>query len=460
MKKMNFGKPQLKLNLFWKIFAWFWLTMVILITTYLFTGYINSGKTYFRPLPHPVNHELKKITKRINFLISTPSKRSRLLKKRLRDTYLLSKEGSDYFGKDTPELLINLHDRVKRQSQPLSVFQNKIAFFGGTLINVKGESYWVYSKQKQPSYYRYLIKNFFKDTAKILFFSTFIISFPVSFLLSWIVTRPIRRLQQATREMKSDLSNRDNLYQLFKRSDEFGELARDFNKLANHLESTLSSQKQLLSDVSHELRSPLARLKIALGMMDNPSSEVRQTNLKRIQLESDRMNEMLDNLLTLSKLEAQEIGVSKEEFNLCQLVESVVDDARFEAEQSDIEIQLMLPSSCLFSGLRESLISGIENILRNAIKYAGPSTCIKVQLVQSAQEVILTIEDNGPGVSPPQLNKLFDAFYRPDFDRARNKGGVGLGLSIAKRAFAINGGSISAENIQPHGLKITITFKP
>ena len=294
--------------------------------------------------------------------------------------------------------------------------------------------------------------------AKSVLISIFIIGFPVSFLLSWLITTPIRRLQLATQDIKHDLNNRSNLDKLALRGDEFGDLARDFDKMASHVNASMQSQKQLLSDVSHELRSPLARLKIALGMAEQKQATQVENDLNRIKLESNRMNDMLDNLLTLSKLEAQELSTTKEKLNLCQLFSLVIEDGRFEAEQANIKIKSNIPQTCEFLGHQESLISGIENILRNAIKYAGENGEIICNLEKQNDALLLSISDNGPGVDAEQLDKLFDAFYRPEFDRARNSGGVGLGLSIAKRAFAINGGEIFAENTHPHGLKVIVKF--
>jgi len=277
-------------------------------------------------------------------------------------------------------------------------------------------------------------------------------------MLSWLITKPIRRLQLVTYDIRQGLSNRENLETLLLRGDEFGDLARDFDNMANHLTATLESQRQLISDVSHELRSPLSRLKIALGMAEQKQVSTLEKDLKRIKLESNRMNDMLENLLTISKLESQEYDSKKDELDLCQLFELVINDGQFEANESNVIIKSDLPESCQFLGNKETLMSGIENILRNAIKYAGKKGQVSCKLWQADSQIILSISDNGHGVEQNQLDKLFDAFYRPDFDRARNNGGVGLGLAIAKRAFAINGGRILAENVKPHGLKVIVKF--
>ncbi|MET1256673.1 sensor histidine kinase [Aliikangiella maris] len=432
--------------------------MVFLITIYLFIGYINSGKTYYRPLPPHYKHELKKITKRVNLTLTKPAARFSLSQRKLQDIYLLDQAGIDKFGKAVPELLSKLHDIVKRKQRPLSAIERKNAYFGGITLSFENSDYWVYSYQKEPAFYRHLVLNFFSDIALSLFISTFIISFPVSFILSLLITKPIRTLQFATHQLQHDLTQRECLQKLIQRNDEFGDLALDFDNLATHLNKILATNKQLISDVSHELRSPLSRLKIALGIAEKSLPESARSSLQRIELEADRMNDMLEKILTLSKLESQQIENHSENFDLCLLIKSIVDDAQFEANQSNIQILAHLPHTCQFRGMRESIISGVENILRNAIKYAGSGSVIKINLTHQPSVIILEIEDNGPGVASDQLEKLFDAFYRPDFARSRSGGGIGLGLSIAKRAFEMNRGTIQAENIKPHGLKIRVTF--
>ena len=447
-----------RLTIFWKIFGWFWLTIVVLITIFLFIGYINSGKIHYRPLPPPVHHDLSEAANRIEKSFNRRINIERRSNRRMRDILLLDQQGNEIFERQVPELLAQLHSRVKRHQQPLTAFRKREAYVGGTLLNIKGEQYWLYMQQRHHLFSAHIFRNFFRDIATVLFFATFIISFPVSFALSWLITRPIKNLQQATQDIQENLSKRDNLHQLNSRGDEFGELARDFDNMANHLSKVIASQKQLVSDVSHELRSPLTRLQIALGMAEKASRPENLAHIERIKLETGRMNNMLENLLALSKLEAQEIDASKEDCDLCQIINAVVGDGRFEAEQSGIEISLDLPDDCTIQGVKEALISGIENVLRNAIRYAGENGNIKCRLQKTDNELELTIRDSGPGVPQEKLSKLFDAFYRPELDRARYSGGVGLGLSIAKRAFALNGGEISASNLKPHGLEVTVTF--
>lgn len=457
--KNTSAAKQLSIPLFWKILVWFWLAIIFLLTLYLFIGYINSGKVHYRPLPPPVDRELNKASKRLEHFLSKDSQHKFQSNRRMREIYLLNQQGEEYFEKPVPEMLAELHSRVKRHKVPLFAFQNRAAFFGGKIITIDQQQYRLYSHQREPIFSRHLFKNFFRDVAKSLIFATFIVSFPISFMLSWLITQPIKRLRQATQDVSINLNDRKHINQLTLRRDEFGDLARDFEQMADHLSQMMRSQKQLVSDVSHELRSPLTRMQIALGILQQDASEQNNKHLSRLQLESQRMNQMLENLLALSRLEAQEFNGNKERFDLCQILAAIIEDGAFEAEQAGIKITSEIPGNCSFEGYKEPLISGIENILRNAIRYAGENGFIECRLTNSSEEISFSISDSGPGVEEKQLSKLFDAFYRPEFDRSRDSGGVGLGLSIAKRAFELNGGVVEASNIEPHGLKISVTFK-
>lgn len=451
-------KKIFKFSLFWKILGWFWLSMIIIAMLNLYLGHLSSSKIHFRPIPPPIQKELSGLIRKLDRPWFQQKFSSRAISKRFKHIYLIDAQQDEYFQRRIPEMLAILDSRVKRNNQPQSVLQNKQTFFGGNKVSIGDKHYRLYIGRAAPFISRHFIGGFFKEVAKSLLFSVFIISFPLSFLLSWLITRPIRRLQKATQDIRVDLTRRESLQQLLARSDEFGELARDFEHMADHVNNTLQSQKQLLSDVSHELRSPLSRLQIALGIIEQKKLAGADSNLQRIKLESQRMNEMLTDLLAISQIEAQEQNIQKEKFDLCQLLTLVIDDGRFEAEQSNCQIIVDLPDACLFYGVKEVLVSGVENILRNAIRYAGDMGVITCRLTETQEQIILKISDTGPGVNAQQLAHIFDAFYRTDNNRSRKTGGVGLGLSIAKRAFKLNAGDISAKNIEPNGLEVTVKF--
>ncbi len=466
-------KPSLlRFNLFFKVLVWFWLTMILIITLNLFIGQINSERIRYHKISPSVDKDFEKYTRKIQSILKhrkglqsparseRSAKRDRRLFKR---TFLLNKAGEDIIHRKIPQLLSDLHHRTLHNEMlnntvVFSVFQKNTVFTGGSTVEFNGKEYYLYRYQHIPVFSRRFVGLFFKEVATSLLITTLIISFPVSFFLAWLLSRPIRQLQRSTQEIAENLSNKQRLEPLVKRNDEFGDLARDFKSMACQLEQHLNSQKQLLSDVSHELRSPLTRMQLALGLMEKKGISVVQDDLLRIKRESDRMNEMLENLLTISRLESQELQHKKESFDFCQLILSVVDNTQFEAQQAQVELVTRLPERLDFIGVQEALISGLENLVRNAICYAGQGGTVNISLANCNGQLKLTVSDTGPGIAEEHLSKIFDSFYRPQSDRNMKTGGVGLGLSIARRAFALNDGQISAENGHAEGLVISVVF--
>lgn len=390
-------------------------------------------------------------------IIQNKSKKNRFKRKKfLRNVFLINANGEDYFGKISPEILMLLNERVNKNNRPMTALRKKIVYFGGLKIDIENHSYRIYITQYFSVLSRGYLSAFTKEFSRTLFVSTFLVSFPLSFLLAWLFTRPIKKLQLAVKEMSDSLSDRNSLEALINRKDEFGDLARDFNAMADHLNEIMQSKTRLLSDVSHELKSPLARLQIALGLAGRQQSGSTPQALARIKLEADRMNQMISGLLEYSKLSTSDHQRNVQHFNLTELIEILVNDAKFECQQKQIEISTHLPDNLKIIAVKSMLLSCLENILRNAIRYANQSISIAGQIENLSKHTIIEICDDGCGVDEDKKDKIFEAFYRPETDRSRQSGGVGLGLSIARKVVEAHKGTITAENIQPHGLKITI----
>jgi two-component system sensor histidine kinase CpxA len=246
-----------------------------------------------------------------------------------------------------------------------------------------------------------------------------------------------------------------------KRADEIAELVHDFNRMAERLEVLLNSQKQLISDISHELRSPLARLNVALGLARQRASEDSTKALDRIELEAERLNEMIGKLLTLARLESGEPPADRAPIHILDLLQEVVADADFEARSRDCGVQLVQAEDCTTQGNPELLRSAFENVVRNAVRYTSPSSAVEIRLhcqVQngSQDQAVLTVRDHGPGVPDQEISNLFRPFYRLDAARERQTGGAGLGLAIAERAVRLHQGTITARNAEGGGLVVEI----
>ncbi len=277
----------------------------------------------------------------------------------------------------------------------------------------------------------------------------------ICFSLARYVSKPLKRLREASSKLASgDLSARAG--NGIHRRDEIGSLVQDFDRMADRIENLITTQRRLLSDISHELRSPLARLNVAVGLARRQADSETQKALERIEIEADRLNDMLQNLLTLSRLESGEPVEMRTTVDFETLVTDVVADADFEAQAFGREVQLTTCEPCKVEGNITLLRSAVENVVRNAARYTDENTKVTVSLTTGGKHAIVEVHDQGPGVPEEALSKLFLPFYRVDSTRDRNTGGVGLGLSIAERAVRLHGGCVVARNGKPHGLIVRI----
>jgi two-component system sensor histidine kinase CpxA len=282
----------------------------------------------------------------------------------------------------------------------------------------------------------------------------------VCFLLARSLTAPIVRLRAATQKLaQGELSARAGSPGV-RRRDELAELMRDFDAMAERLEKLVNAQSRLLHDISHELRSPLARLNVALGLARQRTGAEAASTLDRIELEANRLNELIGRLLALARMEASPQDTQMGSVDLAEMTREVMHDAAFEAQGRNCRVTFNLICNSVVFGNRALLHSAIENVVRNAMRYTHPGTEIQVQLDRatgdSGPEAIVRISDRGPGVPAESLDKLFRPFYRLDDARDRQTGGVGLGLSITERAVRLHGGCVQAHNRSEGGLVVEI----
>ena len=282
------------------------------------------------------------------------------------------------------------------------------------------------------------------------------------YLLAWSITSPVARLRAATQSLAAgDLSARAGA-PASGRHDELTELMRDFDRMAERIEGLVDSQARLLKDVSHELRSPLARLSVALGLARQKSTREAEGSLNRIELEADRLNQLIGRLLTISRLESGADGLNKAMLSLRELVEQVAHDAEYENHGRRCRVVADADDDFLVEADPELLRSAVENAVRNATRYTAEGTTVEVRLERQrsgngqGDEIVIRVLDSGPGVPSEALQKIFEPFYRLDDARNRQTGGAGLGLSIADRAIRLHGGQLHASNRKEGGLEMEI----
>lgn len=282
----------------------------------------------------------------------------------------------------------------------------------------------------------------------------------VCYVLARYLTAPIARLRAATQQLASgDLSARAGMPGS-RRHDETAELVRDFDRMAERLESLVITQRRLLTDISHELRSPLARLSVALELARQRSGADARGALDRIDRETNRLNEMIQRLLTLVRLEAGDNDLQKSPVHLEQLIQEIARDAAFEAQSRNCQVEVEIIAECVVKGSATLLHSAIENVVRNAIRYTEEGTKVHISLqaqdAPAGPEAIVQVSDSGPGIAEESLDKIFLPFYRIDDARGRQTGGVGLGLAITARAVSLHGGNVRASNRPGGGLMVEI----
>lgn len=276
----------------------------------------------------------------------------------------------------------------------------------------------------------------------------------VSLLSAAHLSRPIRRVREATRKLAAgDLAVRVPEAGRYSR-DEASELGRDFNAMAGRVQSLVEAQNQLLRDVSHELRSPLARLQVALELARQRSVNRDDPVYDRMDLEIERLDQLIGQVLTLARMESGAVAPRKETLDLAELVESVARDAQFEARAEDKDVSIDVVSRPQVSVDRSLIRSAVENVLRNAVRHAPVGTAVEVCVNTAAREAVITIVDHGPGIPEERLQDVFKPFIRVSEARERGSGGYGLGLAIAQRAMMLHGGRISAENAPEGGLRV------
>jgi two-component system sensor histidine kinase CpxA len=282
----------------------------------------------------------------------------------------------------------------------------------------------------------------------------------ICYLLARYLTAPVVRLRAATQRLAAgDLSARAGGLAA-RRRDEMAQLVRDFDTMAERLEATVNAQARLLNDISHELRSPLARLNVASALAHQRAGVDAHSALERIDLEAERLNELIGGLLTIARLDSGSDARQKSPILLGEMIEGIADDAHFEAQGRGCRVESAIKEDCLVTGAPMLLHSAIENVVRNAARYTCEGSSVQITLERgqggAGPEAVIRILDSGPGVPEEELDKLFRPFYRIDDARGRQTGGVGLGLAITERAVRLHGGSVKASNRPEGGLRVEI----
>jgi signal transduction histidine kinase len=274
-----------------------------------------------------------------------------------------------------------------------------------------------------------------------------------SYALAWVLARPVRALRDTMiRFGHGELAARF----ASSRRDEIGDLGRSFNEMAERIETLLTAERRLLQDVSHELRSPLTRLRFALALAKSAPDPTAA--LAQVEKEVTRLSGLVDELLQMTRAEGDPGARNFSAVELSSLLRSIVEDGRVEAEAHECEIRLAVKDEITLQGDQELLRRGVENVLRNAIYYTAPGTAIDVACFREDSQAVVQVRDQGPGIPEEALKDVFRPFFRVGEDRNPDTGGIGLGLAIADRAVRLHHGEIQARNMNP-GLLVEIRLR-
>ena len=290
-----------------------------------------------------------------------------------------------------------------------------------------------------------------------LFVLALCISALVSLFLARFIVKPVTRLREAGRLVASgDLSVRV-APTLGKREDALAALARDFDFMTERVADSIAARQQLMRDMSHELRSPLARLQALVSIAGQREDTADHEFLGRVESELDRLDTLIAEILAFSRLQLQE-HAARTRTDIVDLILTIVDDASIEAEAGGKKIRYEAPERLLLNVDHWLVHSAIENIVRNALKYTPAGTEVAIEISKSQRVVQVAVTDNGPGVPESALDAMFLPFYRVEDGRPTNTGNGGIGLAIAARAAALHGGSVVAENQKSGGLRVVFSL--
>jgi two-component system sensor histidine kinase CpxA len=445
-------------RLFWKIFLSFWISLVLfagasLLTASLFVEHARSGDAQSSPRARLRSHldEARRIADGAGVEGLRVWLRQ-LDRREVIPLLLIDADGEDLLGRTVPGHLPQFIGRREQRPHP--------GPFGpprrGRVVVADGQEYRLVPDFRAVTLNRVLSR---PRVIAIPLIMAAVVSALVCVFLARYLTGPIRRLSLASRQFAGgDLATRVGPT-MGHRKDEVAELAHDFDHMAERLQTQIDAQRQLLSDVSHELRSPLARLQVALGLARQRRPDRPMPELDRIEREAERLNELIGQLLSLARLESGNGTPDVQPVDLVELLHDIAEGADFEARARDRQVRVTHDSPAAIHADVSLLRSALENVVRNAVRYTAENTAVTITVGHADEgdgRVRIRVRDHGPGVPQDRIGRLFKPFVRAGEARDRQSGGYGLGLAIAERAIRLHGGTITARNLTEGGFEVII----
>jgi two-component system, OmpR family, sensor kinase len=452
-------------SLFFRIFVLFWVAMALIVGTSIATTFTIAAHEYEpQELPRRPSVAIQASEALGHGGIGALQSWLESNKNSMGDhnLYIVGPDGQDILGRRLPDGATRRLEFVNRESQagleprgfgaPPGNFRPSRA--APQIVAADGTIYTVLLVPRRPSIFGAL-------SLPTISFTIVCIALFVSAIASWWLaehlTAPIRRIQEGARALASENLNVRVSSGLEGRKDELAVLARDFDAMADRLRDNRSATTQLLRDISHELRSPLARMRVALGLARQPPADFPR-QLDRLEREIERLDSMISQVLKLARLHGTDALKQRETFELDEVIEEVVRDASFEGAVKNCRIELHGSAKAAIHGNRELLRSAIENVLRNAVRYSPHDSSIDMSIARANGLLEILIRDRGPGVPPSDLERIFEPFYRVAESRDRDSGGEGIGLAITSQVMKAHGGSAKAANVAGGGLEVRLSL--
>lgn len=447
-------------SLYWKIFLSFWLATILIIIT---TAWVTSEISRKSSIPA---HERVFMDSYANAAVATfESGQHAALKKWLNQIgmsrkmtlYLLSSTGEIIGNQAPPVVVKQISAHLVDEELDDGVIKFGDIVVSHEILSTSGHAYRLVAVSEKP------LAHFVEIPwagLTIRLVIAIIISGLICYLLSIYLTQPLRSLRMAAKSIaRGQLNTRVGRFKGHHR-DEIAELSGEFDRMAEQLEELMNSKERLLQDISHELRSPLARLQIAIELGRKKAGDLAETQFSRMEVECLRLNTLIGEILEFARLDKSITQLHRTVVNLPEMLAQIIDDANFELRDTQPGVFLHEKQNCQLY-LDDRLIHrAIENIIRNALRYSAPNPKIDVSISYNNDhsQIWIDIADNGPGVPEEQLEKIFNPFYRVDTSREKKTGGYGLGLSIAQQAIKLHNGNISAINRKEGGLLVRISL--
>ncbi len=451
-------------RLFWRIFAAFWLATVVVLFAF---AWIATSNFETEKIP---GLDITRLQAAMDDLLSRTARELRhdgedATRQWLRTAagfgpvgvYVIGVDGREMLGRETSEAVRTAAQDVLAEAP--TAFDTVPNTKGSERVRARvirtrdGPAYAAVAAREGSFFSRLLSRHptwFWSNIGVAM-----IVSALFAMLLAWYVAAPLQRIRSSTRRFaEGDLDARVG-HLRFGRSTEITALATEFDAMAERIKALVDSHRRLVRDVSHELRSPLARQRVAIELARGGDEAQINASLDRLECESDRLEAMLAQALELSRLETA-TGAAHDQIALDSLLEDVITNADYEGAPRGRKVVLCECERLALIGSHSALYSAFENVIRNALAYTAEGSTVSVRLNRDGNNAMICVRDHGAGVPEAELKRIFEPFYRTDSARTRSSGGTGLGLAIARRAVERHGGSIVARNLIEGGLEVSM----